>query len=301
MKKKLQNLILKQRLIHTELNTKMPSKDYKYDHGLPFSESLVLNIDDIKKRIYSKKAAMIIFDGQQGEGKTTLAIEVLEYYQGSKIDYKIQYAMGGEDFQHKLRMCIKEHKSVIIYDEGGDFNSRGALTKFNRQLTRIFETFRTFQILVIIVLPLFNVLDKGLFEKGIPRLLVNCHNRSNVQGNFRGYGLYRMYYLIQKMKIYTVPQQAYSHTLPNFRGHFLDLPESRSKQLDRISSEGKISILDKSILATSNLISINDIQRQTLKSKAWIYKKLSEYKIKPDKVIGKKNYYPQSIVKIIGG
>ena len=40
----------------------------------------------------------------------------------------------------------KKGLHVIVYDEAGDFNRRGALTKSNAQLNRAFEACRAFKI-----------------------------------------------------------------------------------------------------------------------------------------------------------
>jgi hypothetical protein len=267
-----------------------------YKHGLPFSKGLDKTLDGLKLRIKRKKASMLIIDGGVGEGKTTLSVEVAEYYQGSNIDLKKQYAIGGEQFQEKLVMCFDSKLPVIIYDEAGDFNTRGALTGFNQMLNRVFDTYRAFQILVIMVLPSFHILDNPLFDKQIPRGLIHCHGRGYKSGNYSGYSLYRMYYIRDKLKKYTVPSYAYTGTSPNYRGHFLDLSPSRSIELEKVSIAGKMDIVNDNILRNRGLMSYRDIAKKIGMSIIWVKRKVSKLKIKETKIYKRNKYFEQSII-----
>ena len=289
-----------------------------YAHGLPFSEILSINLDDLLERIDNKKASCIILDGLMGEGKTTLAVEIAEYiekvrqrkidvvrtdgeyfYSSQSLDLSKQLSMGGEEFQEKLQLCVDSKLHVIIYDEAGDFSKRGAITQFNQRLNRIFQTFRAFKILVIINLPLFNILDNDLFLQGIPRLLLNCNDRNKRQGNFRGYGLEEMYYLKHYMKSEVVPIKAYSKVTPNFRGHFLNLPSKYSRELEAISTKSKKETLSTNILKNKGLVSYYDIAKRLAKSPHTIRFKLKELKIKPTTKYKQMNYYEGGVVPLL--
>jgi hypothetical protein len=220
---------------------------------------------------------MIVLDGMQGEGKTTMAIHIADYLKGAyrrvsadkwefdaskAVDLSRQYGMGGAKFVEVLQMCVDALLQQAIYDEGGDFNKRGALTEFNRLLNRIFETYRTFRICPIMSLPSASVLDKELFIKGIPRLCLHIENRSETYGNYRAYSLWRMMHVLHKMTKNVVPQQAYRKTYPNFYGQFLDLPPQRRDELRRISDEGKKEILTTNVLKQRGLVSMPDLAKQ---------------------------------------
>ena len=266
-----------------------------YKHGLPFSRPLDKSIADLKDRIKKKKASMIVIDGGVGEGKTTLAVEVAEAYQGKPLDFKRQYAMGGDDFQEKLVICYDSKLDVLIYDEAGDFNTRGALTGFNQMLNRVFDTFRAFKILVILVLPNFAVLDNPLFDKRIPRMLIHCHNRSIRQGEFSVYSLYRMYYLKHKIKKYIVPAYAYTGTTPNYRGHFLDLSPNKSIELEKISIEGKKNIVNENILKNRGLMNYKDLARKLGKSVVWVRMQIKKKGIKESKIYKRSYYFDKGV------
>lgn len=273
---------------------------FLYDNGLPFNGKINNTIDSLKDRVETKKASLIIVDGGVGEGKTTLAVEIADYYGAKDIIFKDQLGYGGEKFQEKLRICIDKQLIVAIYDEAGDFSKRGALTKFNRMLNRLFETFRGFQVLVILCLPNFGVLDKTLFENKIPRLLIHCHSRTTKYGGYSAYSLYRMFWLLKKMKDLTVSPQAYNEVQPNYRGHFLDLFPKRSKELDIISTEEKENILTGNVLEHEGLLNLKEIGKELNRTTRWVRMKLKEYNIVAVREYKKTKYYDNSIVEVIG-
>jgi len=270
---------------------------YVYDNGLPFSHGLDYNLDDLQNRIDCKKASLVIVDGGVGEGKTTLGVHAAEYFQKSEINFRYQYSMGGVQFQERLQICVDGNLVVVIYDEAGDFSRRGALTEFNKMLNRIFETYRGFKILVIIILPNFGVLDKQLFDNMIPRLLLHCSKRNNNYGNYAGYSLWRMFYLRDKMKKLTVPPQAYDAVEPNFRGHFLDLKPTRSAELEKVSLEGKSKVLSQNILSARGLISTRDLMKKLHRSRPWVTEKIRKLSLKANHIYKKQRYYDKGVLE----
>lgn len=296
---------------------RMNQKDYKkysdglvkrirYDNGLPFSSGLDHNLNRQAGRIELNKATLIVFDGGVGEGKSTMMVHCGDYLQQkllkdskSILDLKKQYAMGGVQFQEKLQMCIDSKLPVVIYDEGGDFNKRGSLTAFNQRLNRVFETYRGYRIVVLLGLPNVKVLDEQLFDNRIPRLLINCYGRNKKSGNFRGYSLFRMYYIRHKMKKFIVPSKAYNSVEPNFRGHFLDLPPERSKELDKVCSEGKRDTLNENILQNRGLVHTAQIEKALHRSRAWVTLKIRKHKFKPEYRYKRMNYYSKEVMETL--
>lgn len=198
--------------------------------------------DSLRKRIKGNKASAVVVDGQMGEGKTTFAVKLLEEFQSrQQIDYNMQYAVGGDDFLKKLELCVDNKKKAIIYDEAGDFSRKATLTKFNRTLDMVFQTFRTYKILIIIVLPFFAELDRGIYDRGVIRVLFNCYGRNEEAGRLRVYSLRRIFYLLDyiRKKQPPVRQMAYKNATPLYYTHFKDLPPERSSELDIISTMQK--------------------------------------------------------------
>ena len=286
-----------------------------YKYGLPFSEKVGENVDDLIQRIDNRKASLLICDGLMGEGKTTLAIELAQYialkregvihkvkdgeikfYDNFKVDLDKQLAMGGEDFQEKLEICKDCKLHVVVYDEAGDFSKKRAITQFNQKLMRVFQTFRAFKILVILCLPSFDILESDLFKQGVPRILFNCHDRGEFEGSIRGYGLEEMFYLKHYMKKEVVPFKAYSKVKPNFRGHFKDLPLKISNKLDEVSTNAKELTLSKNILKNRGLLNYGELAQRVGRSLFWVRRTLKELNIPPTTKYQQKNYYETSII-----
>ena len=274
----------------------MAKQRFHYDHGLPFTQKLGENLDDQTDRITLNKASMIVIDGQVGEGKTTLAIHCADYLEGAPIDLREQLAIGGGDFTKKMKLCFGKKHKVLIYDEAGDFNKRGSLSKFNAMLNRIFETYRTFNIVVILCLPSLKALDSSLLDKGILRLTLHCHDRNKKYGHYKGYSLYRSNYLLDYMARMVVKQMAYQRVRPNFHGHYLDLEPDRSKELDKITTKGKIDILEEGEILYHGFLTLRDICTQLDRSLSWTERRLKDLEAKPIKVFKKRRYYDSSIV-----
>jgi hypothetical protein len=260
-------------------------------------KKLAENLDLLRDRIEIGKASVIIIDGGVGEGKTTLAVQCADYYQGKPIDFKKQLAMGAEQFNEKLIQCFNEKLPVLIYDEAGDFSKRGALTKLNSMVNRIFETFRTFRILIILVLPNFNMLDRALFDNQIPRLLLHCHKRSRVEGRFKGYSLTQMSYIKEKMKDVIIKSNAYKFGNPNFRGKFSNLEPLRAIELDKFTTNQKTMIINKQSMIMLNLVDMNSMALTLGRSKDWVKRKISKLKIKEERTYKTKKYFNKEIIE----
>jgi len=275
-------------------------KNYLYEHGLPFSQKLADNLNDLKDRVkVQKKASLIVIDGGVGEGKTTLAVHVADFLESEHIIFKDSLGLGGIDFSKKLKSCYDKKKLSVIYDEAGDFNRRGALTRFNAMLNRIFETFRAFQIIVILCLPSFHVLDEQLLDKQIPRLLIHVQGKTTKYGSFKAYSLYRMFYIKHKMKKMIVKPFAYKYTEPNFVGHFLDLTPERSQELDDYSTKGKLDILDMAEVKFDGLLSFKDMAERLNRSTTWVRVTLKKLRIEPKTIIKRVNYYDPQMINIL--
>ena len=276
------------------------NKRYFYDNGLPFSDKLSDNLKDLKYRVDTlRKASLIVIDGGVGEGKTTLAVHVAEFLESEEIIFSKQLGLGGIDFAKKLKECHDLEKIAIIYDEAGDFNRRGALTRFNAMLNRIFETFRAFKIIVILCLPSFHVLDEQLLDKQIPRLLLHCHNKNTRYGSFKAYSLYRMFYVKDKMKKMIVKPFAYKYTEPNFIGHFLDLTPERSLELDKYSTKGKLDILDNAEVKFDGLLAYSEIAERLNRSIIWVKKTVLKLKISHKTIVKKVKYFNPDVLNIL--
>lgn len=282
---------------------------YLYSHGLPFSQILARNIDALMERIRKKKAAMIVVDGNVGEGKTTLGVHCADYSEivygcGRPLDLDmaehVQLAVGGKDFGEKLLVCHDRKFAVLVYDEAGDFDKKTTITRFNRNLMRVFEMYRGFKILVVLCLPKFYKLENELFENGIPRLLLNCRDRTETSGSFAAYDLEQMYYIKHHAQKIIVKPKAYDFGIPNFYGHFLDLPPERSRALDKLSTSSKRKEIKKTVYDVKNKVTLAQIAKHFGMSERWVLMRLKEVDdIGEVKIFDRKKWYEKEVIEKI--
>lgn len=281
----------------------MIQKSYKYQNGKPYSAiEIETALDHQIARVQQDKPSMILVDGVMGSGKTTLAIHLADYINSKyglpplKLeDNTPQYAIGGGDFTTKLRQSYEQGYPVIIYDESGDFNRKGSLTKFNRSLDQIFQTYRAYKIIVILVLPNFSILSQNLFRDAIPRMLFHCGHRTITYGRATCYSLHSMLYILKSMRDRktVIEQHAYKNGRISFNSRFLDLEPERAACLKKTSMQGKRNILVKSEIALQGLLSYDDLSHKLNKSKMTIRLKVSQLKLKPSLEIKRTKYFTQ--------
>jgi len=279
---------------------------YIYDHGLPFSQKLAENIRSQLKRIDGKRASLVILDGGIGSGKTTLAIELMDYTNKERglttvslgLKDHPQMALGGKQFSSQFRACDKLKLPAITYDEAGDFSRRGAITQFNMMLNRLFETYRGFKIMVIVCLPNFNVLDNQLFDNQIPRMLIHITGRNMKYGNFKVYSLSQMNWI--RYWFDKLPKGAkhkcFSKVEPNFQGHFLNLLPGRERILDKLSTFGKKNLLKQTDIAMRGLLDYQEIANQTNRSINWVRLNLKQMKIEHVTLIDQKKMFDKTVL-----
>jgi len=275
--------------------------------GTPFSNGVITkNLDNIKRRVTKKNlASVILIDGGLGKGKTTLAVQVASQIQGSPIDFNKQIALGGEQLQEKLLMCQEEGLGVLIYDEASDFNRRGALTKFNAQLNRVFDVCRAFKIIIIMVLPSIKVLDNDLFHKGIVRCLFHVADKGWKCSLVWVYSAYRIAYLINALKDTKknpVPGKCYiSATHHNFDFRIYNLSKKRARELEVVSTRSKLVILQDSVVRLNGLVNMKQIAVNIGMSKGWVMQTVRKHKIKHTKIYKKIKYFDSDQQRVIEG
>lgn len=259
---------------------------YIYPNGLPFSTILKENLDDIYKlRLKKKFPTIILIDGSKGKGKTTLAVHIADYLNQlagkGLIDLNVQIGMGATEFQQKLSLCYGKGLPVIIYDEAGDFSRRGSMTKLNKILNSIFDTFRTFNIIPILCLPNMKRLDSAIFEDDTCQLLIHIRNRNDTDTNLFAYDIDRIHYLLSKMNSLIVPTNAYSVVSPNFHAHSKNLIPYWAKELEKISTKGKLLITTKSQMEHRGLTDIRTTADKLWMSVSNIRVLIKKHHIKP--------------------
>lgn len=285
--------------------------NYVYNNGLPFGDKLKDNIEDQIDRVKKKFPSLIIIDGGQGQGKTTLAVNIINYinsYHGLppcslKIKKHPQLSLGGTEFINNFNVCKLNGFPVAAYDEAGDFSKRGAIGRFNAMINRRFETYRSSEIIVIIIVPTFTILDNHLFDLKIPRMLLHCKDREKTinYGNYFGYSYYRMqwirYWFDRLPK--AIRYQCYNKTQFNFPGHFKTLIPERELQLAKLSDYGKDKESRKAAIKMEGLVSYHEIAQKVNRSVIYVRKIILEKNIKERRIIERAKYFDSSVIDVV--
>jgi len=279
---------------------------YYKSTGTPFGNLIVTdNLQMWKDRVFERKlASVLLIDGGLGKGKTTLAVQCASFLNGKPIDFKYQLALGGDQLLEKLLICHEKGLHVIVYDEAGDFNRRGALTKFNAQLNRVFEVCRAFKIIIVMVMPCIKTLDNDLFNNGIVRGLFHVGDKFRTHNVVWAYSVYRAHYLLQSLKDgkrNPVVGKAYVKTRPNFKFRCKDLSSKRSIQLEGFSTNSKLDVLHKSVTQLEGLKDVKAISKQIGMSVEWINKACKKHKVIPTKRYKNKRFFNEQQIEEFKG
>jgi len=261
-------------------------------------DRLTLNLIDLKKRVDNKMPTVIVIDGASGQGKTTLADKIADFLEGRFIEWDEQLGMGAKEFSKLIIPCAEKKHKVIVYDEAGDYNRNGFATRLNAIMERSFDTFRTYNIIVIIVLPLFIRLPDTLFDKCIPRMLIHVYGKEGNRTHMKGYDLEKMLYMrdyVRKKKP-AIIQRIYDNQEVLFSGYFHDLPRERSAKLDIHCTRTKNQIQNVGAAELNGMFTIEQICVKLGRSSGWVYGQLNKMNVKHSYKSGKIAYYNEIAV-----
>lgn len=168
-------------------------------------------IDSLKNK---DKDFVLCIDGKEGSGKSTLALQIGKYVDPSLTLDRVVF--DAESFRQAIFKAKKGQ--VVIFDEAfTGLSSRAALSGINRALVSLMMQMRQKNLMVIMVLPTFFLLDKyvALFRA---KALIHVYEMSGVRGYFRLYNskLKKFLYLLGK-KDYSYGHKA---VRTKFKGRF---------------------------------------------------------------------------------
>ena len=160
------------------------------------------------------KDFVLCIDGKEGSGKSTLALQIGKYVDPSLNLSRVVF--DAESFREAVFKAKKGQ--VVIFDEAfTGLSSRSSLSTVNRSLVSLMMQMRQKNLMVIMVLPTFFLLDKyvALFRA---RALIHVYEMS---GN-RGY--FRVYNSRLKKRLYLTGKRDYSYgdksVKTRFKGRF---------------------------------------------------------------------------------
>lgn len=137
-------------------------------------------VDALEKK---DKDFVMVIDGIEGGGKSTLAFQIGRY-----VDPTLDLSRVVFDAESFREAVLKAKKGqCIIYDEAfTGFSSRSALSGINRALVSLAMQMRQQNLFIIIVLPTIFLLDKyiALFRA---KVLIHVYENKGIRGYFRVY------------------------------------------------------------------------------------------------------------------
>ena len=271
--------------------------------GLKWSNpAITVLLDEQIVRVENKKPSVIVVDGMHSGGKTTFVAHMGQYVEsqyGRVFDYENQVGKGMDQFLERLKWCRENGRRCVVYDEAEDFDRKGAMSRFNRLLNKVFAVMRINQMVVFIVLGIVKKLEYEPIEKGLVRCLINVHGRTGNTANIRLYDAGNIFYLMFLMQRYKnsgkAPMMAYSKTATFMRSRILRADKKDEKLWDSIDMKDKNRIQDDASLATRGLIDIKTLCKESGYSISSLRSKFRT--LKPEVVkIGRKNYYYRSLI-----
>ncbi len=171
------------------------------------------NLDRAKEMIKKKFDLVLVIDGMERSGKSTLAMQIAYYFDPT-------FNLGRVCFTaSEFRKAVIEAKNrqAIIMDEAMSvLFTRQAMSKTNIELIQIFGECGQKELILIVVLPTIFTLDNYIAIHRSRALLHVYTNRKLQRGFFTFYNVRR------KKDLYLFGKVGYNYykVSPNFRGRF---------------------------------------------------------------------------------
>ncbi len=151
------------------------------------------------------KDCVLCFDGAEGSGKSTMALQVGRY-----VDHTLDLSRVVFDAESFRQAIFKAKKrQCVIFDEAfTGLSSRSSLSAMNRVLVSLMMQVRQKNLFIIFVLPTFFLLDKyvAIFRS---RALIHVYESKGI----RGY--YKLYNKKVKKYLYLAGAKTYSYNHKN--------------------------------------------------------------------------------------
>ncbi|RLC36717.1 hypothetical protein DRH27_04810 [Candidatus Falkowbacteria bacterium] len=224
------------------------AKKYFYEHGLPFPQDLKKEVLEPLIRDLNREPSILVLDGTSGTGKTSLAVHLADCVNemnGQLIvdltpQNNIQLGHGGVDLTEMSEKASEAGFIVFIFDEA-DFEKKGTMTKYNRNLHKFFREYRQLKILIILVIQSVSWLDNDLHDGGLIKGLIHLHDPTKNYTSYSVYDLENLSYLLDRMERLGRHKKRKAYTVVHGykRGQFLDLSPERREQLRLLSTSFK--------------------------------------------------------------
>ncbi len=200
-------------------NIKIIDKKFEKPITYYMDDGLAKHIDNgiVPALEKNDKDYLIVIDGEEGAGKSTLAFQI-----GKKVDPTLDLSRIVFDPDSFREAIYKAKKGqCVIYDEAfTGLSSRAALSGINRSLVSLMMQMRQKNLCIILVLPTFFLLDKypALFRT---KILIHVYENKGIRGYYRIYSRKKKKLLfLYGKKDYSYPRNIRTRIKGRFYGVF---------------------------------------------------------------------------------
>ena len=219
------------------------------------------NMDTAKKVIKEDWDMMFVYDGAEGAGKSTKAIQDAYYCDPTLTVDRITFT----PFAFRDAILAATQYQAVVYDEAySGLSSRGAMSLVNKSLVSMLTEIRQKNLFVFIVLPCYFDLDKyvALWRS---RLLIHVYT---AKGFKRGY--FSFYNTERKKEMYMLGKKLYEYNKgkPNFKGRFtkyfpLDIDQYKKLKAKALKDRGS-GVMSKEVQKIAQEAMFKVIQEKEL-------------------------------------
>ena len=225
--------------------------------------------------------SLILIDGNEGTGKSTLGLQIGRYIDKSLDLSRVCFTA------HEFRDAIlkAEKGQVVVYDEAfTGLSSRSSLSGVNRVLVSLMMQMRQKNLCVIVILPTFFLLDKyaSIFRS---IALFHVYKSKGNRGYFKVYGrrLKKLLYLFGSKSYNYAPKVGKIKLFTKKRGRFYGVFALGDKEMEDKYREMKMKALEATEKDPMTSQSVKYRQQRDImiyilrKELKLSYRKLSEY------------------------
>jgi len=201
------------------------------------------NLDKAKEVIKKDWDMIFVYDGPEGSGKSTKAIQDAYYCDNTLILDRVVFT----PYAFQKSVTSAKPYQAVVYDEAyTGLSSRATMSLINRTLIKMLAEIRQKNLFIFVVMPTFFDLDKyvALWRS---RALIHIYTGPDFKRGF-----FAFYNVDKKKDLYINGKKYYSyaHPKPNFTGRFtgdfpLDKEEyKKKKRLALVERENKAAEAD---------------------------------------------------------
>ncbi len=205
------------------------------DKKFTINSSLKKNLDFMKKEIKNDWDFIILVDGMERSGKTTLVSQCAYYLAGGDFSLKNNYCFTARQFEEKIKNAKKN--DVIVYDEAvTGLDIKDTMTKIAKGLKKLVAQIGYKNLYIFVILPSFFDFQK-YWAIHRSDLLINIYTVKQ-DGHLKR-GKFRAYSRTNKKYLYINGKQFYDYNVQSFDfdGNFNSFFPFEKKEYDKIKNE----------------------------------------------------------------